>query len=75
MGTRINDLLENFDTLTIDEQELVISIERKRLIERKREELFNTIKEAEEEYKSGTLKSENVDEIMKAIEDEANKDS
>jgi len=73
MSRKINNLLENFDTLTIEEQEAVIDIEKKRLIERKREELKNNVKEAENEFSSGKLKSESIDDIMKAIDDEADK--
>jgi len=74
MENKINAVLEDFDSLSIDEQEVVVEIERKRLTERKRTMLVKNVNEAEEEYNSGKLKSESVDEIMKAIENEADKD-
>jgi hypothetical protein len=75
MDNKINTVLEEFDTLSVEEQEAVVEIEKKRLIERKRKLLVKNVKEAEDEFNSGQLKSETVDDIMKAIDDEADKDS
>lgn len=73
MENKINNVLEEFDSLTIEEQEVVVDIEKKRLIERKRELLVKNVIEAEEEFASGKMKSQSVDDIMKAIDDEADK--
>jgi len=48
----------------------VVDIEKKRLIERKRELLVKNVKEAEDEFESGKMKSQNFDDIMKTIDDE-----
>jgi len=69
MKNKLNDTLESFDSLTIEEQEIVIDIERKRLTDKKREMLVKEVREAEAEYKAGELKPESVEEIMKAIDD------
>ena len=70
MENKINNVLEEFDSLTIEEQEVVVDIEKKRLIERKRELLVKNVKEAEDEFESGKMKSQNFDDIMKTIDDE-----
>ena len=69
MSNKVNDILEEFDSLSIEEQETVVEIEKKRLTEKKRRLLIDAVKEAEEEYKSGNLKPESIDEIMKAIDE------
>jgi len=69
MKNKLNDTLESFDSLTIEEQEIVIDIERKRLTDKKREMLVKEVREAEAEYKAGELKPESLEEIMKAIDD------
>lgn len=62
MSSKVNDVLEDFDSLTLEEQETVLHIETKRLVEKKRELLIEEVKEAEKEYTSGKLKPKNVDE-------------
>lgn len=73
MRNKVNDILEEFDSLSLEEQETVLDIEKKRLIEKKRQLLIQEVKEGEEEYKSGKLKPKSVDDIMKEI-DETNTD-
>ncbi len=73
MTNKINDILEKIDSLSIEEQETVIDIGKKRLIERKRKSLVKNVKEAEKEYESGKLKAESVHDVLKAIEYEASK--
>jgi hypothetical protein len=61
-------MLEEFDTFSLEEQETILEIEKKRVIERKREQLVKDVKEAEQEFQSGILKKESVEDIMKAID-------
>lgn len=73
MSTKVNDILEEFDLLTLEEQETVLEIEMKRLTEKKRKLLVSEVKDAEKEYKSGKLKPKSVEDIMLKI-DETNTD-
>ena len=61
------DVLEAAEKLSLDEQETLIDILRRRAIERRRERLSKDIKEAEKEFREGKSKPASVDEIMKEI--------
>lgn len=69
MNNKLNDILEDFDSLTLEEQETVLDIEKKRLIEKKRKLLIEEVREAEKEYKTGKLKPKSVEDIMKEIDE------
>jgi hypothetical protein len=69
MSGKLNNILEEFDSLSLEEQETILEIEKKRMIERKRKQLMKDVEEAEQEFKSGNLKPESVEEIMKAIDE------
>jgi hypothetical protein len=73
MTNKINEILEKLDSLSIEEQETVIDVGKKRLIERKRKSLIKNVKEAEDEFDSGNLTAESVQDVLKAIEYEADK--
>ncbi|MBK8980800.1 MAG: hypothetical protein IPM38_00390 [Ignavibacteria bacterium] len=68
MNTKINDILEDFDNLSLNEQEELIEIEKKRLIENKRKLLVDEVKEAEKEYTEGKYITGETDELMRAID-------
>ncbi|MBK9331904.1 MAG: hypothetical protein IPM96_05735 [Ignavibacteria bacterium] len=74
MNTKINDILEDFDSLSLNEQEELIEIEKKRLIENKRKLLVDEVKEAENEYTEGKYITGDTDELMRAIDDENTSD-
>ncbi len=74
MNNKLNDILEEFDSLSLEEQETILEIEKKRIIERKREQLVRDVKEGEQEFKAKALKPESVEDIMKGI-DETDKDN
>ncbi len=63
-----NDVLESVEELSFEEKEFLIDILQKRQIEQRREQLYNEVTVAIEEYNSGKLKSMTVDEIMKEID-------
>jgi hypothetical protein len=69
MSGKLNNILEEFDSLSLEEQETILEIEKKRMIERKRKQLVKDVEEAEREFKSGNLKPESVEDIMKAIDE------
>ncbi len=60
-------ILELVENLPDETQEDLIDIIRKRLIERRRQEIADSIVEAEQEYKSGNLLKGTVDDIMSEL--------
>ncbi len=74
MNSKFNEALELVDSLPLEEQEQLIEIERKRIIERKREILSQNIKEAQTDIEKGNYITGNAKEIMKAIDDEVKSD-
>ncbi len=70
MQTIVNEILDKFDSLSIEEQESILEIEQKRLTQKKRELLVNEVREAEKEYVEGKYVEGDVNTLMKAIENE-----
>ncbi len=74
MQTIINDILEKFDSLNIEDQESILEIEKKRLIQKKRAQLVEEVREAEKDYEAGKYIEGDVETLMKAIENESKTD-
>lgn len=69
MTSRFNEALELIDSLSLDEQEELIEIEKKRITEKKRKILSNEIREAKEDIEKGNFITGDYKEVMKAIDD------
>ena len=61
------DVLDMIESLPEEQQENLIAIIRRRLIEHKREVLADRINEAREEYRLGKVRRGTVDDLMKEI--------
>ncbi len=61
------DVLETVDRLPLEEQEELIEILHRRVIERRREELAKEIQEAQREFRAGRARPATPDEIMSEI--------
>jgi len=61
------DVLDMIESLPKEQQENLIAIIRRRLIEHKREVLAERINEAREEYRLGKVRRGTVDDLMKEI--------
>lgn len=61
------EVLEIIESLPEYQQEDIVKIIRKRIIEHKREELAKSVKEAREEYARGEIKRGSVDDLMKDL--------
>ncbi len=61
------DVLETVDSLPLEEQEELIEILRRRVIERRREELAKEIQEARKEFRAGRTRPATPDELMSEI--------
>jgi hypothetical protein len=66
-GRTFQEALEMIESLPEYQQEDIIEIVRKRLIEHRRDLLSMNIKEAREEYARGDYRKGSVDDLMKEI--------
>jgi hypothetical protein len=65
--TTFDEALEIIESFPEDQRESIIEIVRRRLIEERREQLTQTVKEAREEYARGEVRSGTVDDLMREI--------
>jgi hypothetical protein len=66
----LNQVLQNISELSLDEQLYLSELLQKRLIEVRRTEIANRVKEAEENYRSGNVRSGSVAELMTLSDDD-----
>lgn len=62
--TSFNEILESVEQLSVEDQEALIDLVRRRLVERRRAEIAANIVKAEEEYKTAQVFRGTVDELM-----------
>jgi hypothetical protein len=62
-----NDVLEAVDCLSLDEQESLVDVIRRRIAAHRRQEIAKLVISAREEYANGTLKPESPDDIMQSL--------
>ena len=67
MDVTFHEVLDMVESLPEYQQEDLIDIIRRRLIEQRREKLADTIREAREEYTRGDVKKGTVDNLMKEL--------
>ena len=70
MTSKFNDALDMIDSLSIEEQEMLLEIESKRLTERKRKLLQERIAEGKKDISEGRFIDGNAADIMNSIDDE-----
>jgi hypothetical protein len=61
------EVLEVVDRLSLEEQETLVEIVHRRVIERRREELAREIQEAQKEFQAGQCRPTTPDELMAEI--------
>lgn len=66
-ATTFQEALESVESLPENQQEELINIIRRRRIERRREEIAESIKEARAEYARGEVTGGTVDDLMKEL--------
>jgi hypothetical protein len=69
MSSRLQEALDVVESLPEEQQETLIDIVRRRLIEHKRELLAEHIKEARSEFLRGEVHHGTADDLMKEIEE------
>ncbi len=62
--SKFQEVLASVDALSVDEQEILIDIIKKRLTESRRNEIAANITESMEEYKTGKVVRGTVDDIL-----------
>jgi predicted CopG family antitoxin len=61
------EVLEAVDKFSLEDQETLIEVLQRRLIERRREEIAKEIREARREFQSGQCRAVTPDELMAEI--------
>ena len=61
------EALETVESLTIDEQTMLIEIIQNRLREQQRQELLKNVAQSEKEYTQGNFRRGSVDELMNEV--------
>jgi tryptophan 2,3-dioxygenase len=62
-----NEVLEAIDTLSLDEQETLLTIIQRRFAERNRQKLLADVQTAREQFKQGDCEPVSVDSLMQEI--------
>jgi hypothetical protein len=63
------EALDTVESLTIDEQAMLIEIIQNRLREQQRQELLKNVAQAEKEYNQGNFHRGSVDDLMAELEE------
>ncbi len=66
----LNQILQNISQLSVEEQFYLSDLLQKRLVKLRRTEIANRVKEAEENYQSGNVRSGSVAELMMLSDDD-----
>ncbi len=61
------EVLETIERLSLGDQEALMDVIRRRIIEQRRAELAKDIREAEEEFKAGNVRRATPDELRREI--------
>jgi hypothetical protein len=61
------EVLETVERLSLEDQEALLNIVRRRIVERRRAELASDIREAQAEFQAGDTRSVTPDELMREI--------
>ena len=69
-NSNLNRLIEDFNHLSLEEREYLIELQKKQLIEAKREQIAKRAENAEKNYKKGRVMSGSVKELFKDLESE-----
>ena len=62
--SKLNQVLESIEVLPVEDQEMLLGLLNKRLIERRRDEIAQNIKQAQEDYDKGKLFRGSVNDVI-----------
>ena len=66
-----DNMLDSVSKLPVEEQLMLAEIIKKRIIEQRRKELANSVKESIKEYNNGKAKTGSLDGLIKDLENES----
>ncbi|MGL5872270.1 MAG: hypothetical protein ACRC2R_07860 [Xenococcaceae cyanobacterium] len=67
-ASKFNEILEQIETLSNDDQEILIDLVKRRLIERRRDEIAENITKAHQEYQSGEVFRGSVEDVIAELD-------
>lgn len=68
LSQSLDNFLDEFSRLSLEDQEMLLDLLKKRNIEQKRMRIVREVKEAQREYKKGLTKRGTVEDLMKDLE-------
>ena len=68
--SNFQQLIESVEALPIDDQEILVEIINKRIIEQRREELVADMEESLEDYRRGDVRIGTVDDLLRDLEED-----
>jgi small ligand-binding sensory domain FIST len=66
--TPLQQAIDLVETLSLDEQDILVTVIQKRLQEKRRQKLVQTVKEAEAEYAQGTVHRGTIADLMAELD-------
>lgn len=69
MSVAIDTILDEIARYPVTDKEMILDIMEKRLVEEKRELIYNDYREAVKDYEAGKVKSGGVDDLFNSIDD------
>jgi hypothetical protein len=66
--SHLDQILDQVSSLSLDDQEILLDLLKKRHIEQKRQRIAREVKEAQREHKKGLTKRGTVEDLMKDLE-------
>jgi len=68
LGLTLDNFLDEFSRLPIEDQEMLLDLLKKRNIEQKRMRIVRDVKQAQREHKKGLTKRGTVEDLMRDLE-------
>ncbi len=62
--SELNQVLESVERLPVEDQEILIDVIRKRLIEKRRDELARSITQAQKDYEEGNVFRGTIEDVI-----------
>jgi len=70
MLTQLDNIVEEFSQLNLENQEYIVNILQNQVREKKREIFLAEVTQAESNFKNGSFKSGNIDDLLADIDDD-----
>lgn len=67
--SKFQQVIEAVEALSIEEQTMLLEIVQKRLVQQRRQQLLQEVKEAEQDYAQGNVKRGSVGDFLAELDD------